>query len=88
MNAKRALKIITAVFSLWIPGLLGFVNQVNQESKNQSRKYSQILFGKLDQQRKKMMRSFASSFLSSSRSEKSTSTDNEKPVAEMVITTD
>jgi len=48
-NSKRALKMITAMLSIWIPGMARLVSDFSHEGRKRiqkSQSYSQILIGR------------------------------------------
>jgi len=44
---KRALKIMTAIFSIWVPGMIQIWNNFKNKGVKSSGGYSEIVFGKL-----------------------------------------
>ena len=47
-TTKRTLKIVTAVLSIWVPGLVKVISKISTDNADESnQKYDQIVFGKL-----------------------------------------
>ena len=47
-TTKRTLKIVTAVLSIWVPGLVKVISKISTDNADESnQKYDHIVFGKL-----------------------------------------
>ena len=46
-TTKRTLKIVTAVLSIWVPGLVKVVSNLSSDASETVHNYNQIVFGRL-----------------------------------------